>query len=231
MLRYVLDNSRLMFRVLLFRATTAELDNLGWRNLPYALPIVWLVGYGRWWDDPNPLSLLHRSGLGSVVYVFVLAGLLWIASLPLRERTLTYPKMLAFVSLTALPGALYAIPVETFMTNDMAIRMNIIFLSIVSVYRVALLFWFQMRGIGMGAYAAFLATFMPISLIGIGLVFFGLVEGILDIMGGFRESGAIAAYEFVAGLSCLFTWGAPVLIILWVIAGTRRRPAFAPEDD
>src|SRR3712207_7552248 len=48
-------------------------------DLAFGLACTWLVGVGRYWDNPRA-SLLQHLGVGSVVYVFALALLLWLRS-------------------------------------------------------------------------------------------------------------------------------------------------------
>ena len=39
----------------------------------------WIVGMGRYWDDPSA-KLLQHLGMGSVIYIFVLAAFIWLIS-------------------------------------------------------------------------------------------------------------------------------------------------------
>ena|SRR5437867_1523572 len=58
-------------RVLTFRASSDELRALNRRHLAVGLFSTWLVGIGRWWEDPR-VGLLQHLGIGSVIYVFAL---------------------------------------------------------------------------------------------------------------------------------------------------------------
>jgi hypothetical protein len=50
----------------------------------------------------------------------VLAAILYLVVKPLRPANWTYSSVLIFVGLTALPGLLYAIPVERFVSLEYA---------------------------------------------------------------------------------------------------------------
>jgi len=96
---------RLHLRVLTFLATEKELLALDRRHLAWGLFCTWLVGVGRWWDDPGA-RLLQHLGLGSVIYVFSLSALLWLLTWPLRPKNWSYFRVLTFVSLCSAPGLL-----------------------------------------------------------------------------------------------------------------------------
>ena len=65
-------------RYLFLRLSAEELRGVPWRvYLGPALVVTWLAGMGRYWDHPSA-SGLQILGIGSIVYVFVLALVLWI---------------------------------------------------------------------------------------------------------------------------------------------------------
>jgi len=99
------------FRLLTFRSTPDELRALKYRELAFGLGCTWLVGMGRWWEDPKA-SLLQHLGLGSVAYVFILAFFLWLVLWPLTPLHWSLLNVLIFVTLTSPPAILYAIPVR-----------------------------------------------------------------------------------------------------------------------
>ena len=70
------DSLRFMGRVLTFRAQREELLALNRRDLVIGLLITWLVGMGRYWDNDR-VEFLQKLGVGSVLYVFVLATFLF----------------------------------------------------------------------------------------------------------------------------------------------------------
>jgi hypothetical protein len=53
--------------LLTFQLSKKEFDELDSRHLAFGLVCTWLVGMGRWWDDPGA-NLLQHLGLGSVIY-------------------------------------------------------------------------------------------------------------------------------------------------------------------
>ena len=54
-------------RILTFRATLADFERLENRHLAVGLVAAWLVGMGRYWDNPR-VGVLQHAGVGSVVY-------------------------------------------------------------------------------------------------------------------------------------------------------------------
>jgi hypothetical protein len=65
-----------MLRVLGFRLGREEYDRLGWRELAFGLLLAWVVGYGRWWDRPDAVHFVLRSGAVSALLVLALGLLL-----------------------------------------------------------------------------------------------------------------------------------------------------------
>src|ERR1035438_6104090 len=98
-------------RLLTFRSSAEELSALNYRHLAFGLICTWLVGMGRWWEDPKA-NLLQHPGIGSVAYVFVLAFFLWLVLWPLTPPHWSLLNVLIFVTLASPPAILYAIPVR-----------------------------------------------------------------------------------------------------------------------
>jgi hypothetical protein len=68
------------FRLLTFRPISSAVP-AQWRAfLIFGLFFTWLAGVGRYWDNPRA-DLWQSLGLGSLVYVFVLALMIWVAML------------------------------------------------------------------------------------------------------------------------------------------------------
>lgn len=128
---------RLWLRLLTFRATREDYESLGRRHLIAGLIVCWIVGAGRYWDDSRA-TLLQHTGVGSVIYVFVLAAVLWVIAKPAAPQRFSYPGILTFITLTSPPAALYALPVEKWMTLKDANQMNLQFLGVVALWRVLL---------------------------------------------------------------------------------------------
>src|SRR5262245_17118298 len=136
------------FRILIFRATSDDFRNLNSRHLALGLLLTWLVGMGRWWEDPRA-GLLRHLGFGSVIYAFMLALFLWLILWPLCPLQWSYVNVLTFVSLTAPPGILYAIPVRHGLDLQSAQAVRLSFLAIVAGWRVLLLGFYVGRGAGL----------------------------------------------------------------------------------
>ncbi|HZH32653.1 MAG TPA: hypothetical protein VEY11_17945 [Pyrinomonadaceae bacterium] len=181
-------------RLLTFRLTGEEFAQFDQRHLLFGLLCTWLVGVGRWWDDPGAGWLQH-AGAGSVVYIFILALLLWLVVLPLKPNGWTYRHVLTFVALTAPPALLYAIPVEKFVSLATARSLNVWFLATVALWRVALLFNYLKRHARLRPFAIFTASLLPVTAIIVALTMLNLERAVFDVMGGLREQGQGAAND------------------------------------
>lgn len=173
-------------RLLTFRASREELTQLSGKYLLFGLFCTWLAGIGRSWDDPKA-HLLQHLGIGSLAYVFVLAFILWITVRPLSRPEYPYLRMLTFVCLTSPPALLYAIPVERFLSLEVARNVNLIFLAIVAAWRVALLAFYLVRGLGLRWWPATVAVLTPLSVILSILGFFSITSSIFQAMAGLRS--------------------------------------------
>jgi hypothetical protein len=215
-------------RLLTFRISREELMRLDTRHLAFGLACAWIVGIGRYWDDPDA-SLLQHSGIGSVIYVFALTTFLWALIAPLRPENFSYRGLLTFVALTSPPAALYAIPVERIVPMDVAQKMNLWFLAAVASLRVALLFFYLMRLALLRWYAVLVASLLPLALIVTGLTFLNLERRVINIMGGLSEGPGRPdqlVNDVLLGLTYLaFLTGIPLMLaylVLLVVA--RARP-------
>ena len=170
-----------------FRATADDYAALDGKDLALGLFVTWLVGMGRYWDD-SKAGIEQHLGLGSVVYVFVLATLLWLIARPVMPERVTWFGLLVFVTMTSPPAAFYAIPVELWMTLESANQINLIFLCIVALWRVLLYLHFLRRGCGMNWLRTFVCGVMPLAIILGALVALNLHHVVFNIMGGIREA-------------------------------------------
>ena len=184
-------------RLLTFRARFEDYQSLGGRQLILGLFVCWIVGMGRYWDDPRAI-LLQKAGVGSVIYVFLLAALLWLTVKPIAPERFSYLGILTFVTMTSPPAMLYAIPVEKWMTLEAANQMNLRFLGIVALWRLCLWIHYLRRyGRFTGLMASVAAT-LPLAFIFIALIEVNLHHVVFNIMGGIREadqSSQDAAYS------------------------------------
>ena len=213
-------------RLLTFRATREDFLQLGSKHLAFGIACTWVVGVGRWWDDPGANPLQH-SGVGSVVYIFLLSLLLWLVVWPLRPRNWSYRRVLTFVSLTSPPAILYAIPVERFTSLEAARSLNVWFLAVVAAWRVGLLFFYLRRHARLPAFSIVVAALLPVTFIIVALTTLNLERAVFDVMGGLRDPGTAndGAYAVLFTLSLLSTLLFIPLLISYVflIAWSRVR--------
>ena len=113
-----------IIRLLTFRLTRAEMLQLNSRHFIAGLIGTWIVGMGRYWDDKDA-SLIQHLGLGSVIYIFILAGFIWLILKPFLVDNWTYFIVLTFVGLTSFPAIFYSIPVERFSPIKTANTINV----------------------------------------------------------------------------------------------------------
>jgi hypothetical protein len=183
MLKQIL-NDQLRF---LFFKQPSKFISIHWgRYLIFGMFCTWLVGIGRYWDNPKA-SLFQYLGLGSVTYVLFLSALLWLLFYPLKPKRWSLRNVLVFVSLCSLPALLYAIPVERFMPLAIAQSVNAWFLAIVATWRVALLFVFLRRVAELPKFTVLVATLLPITLIVVTLSFLNLEHVVFNIMAGISQ--------------------------------------------
>ncbi len=181
------ERSGLWSRLLTFRTKEADWQSFDWKLLSAGLVLTWLAGVGRYWDDPRA-ELLQNLGLGSVTYVFVLALLLWIILKPLDTDRFTYFHILTFVCLTSPPALLYAIPVEMWMSLEDANMVNLIFLGLVALWRLALYTFYVIRFGSLGWLGTIACVATPLAVILLTLTALNLNDVIVNVMGGIREA-------------------------------------------
>ena len=100
--------------------------------------------------------------------------------------------MLLFVALTSPPALLYAIPVELFLAPATAHALNVAFLAIVALWRVALLFVFLRRGVGFSGFAILIAGLLPLALIVDGLSLSNMGQLVYQTMAGIDDPEGMA---------------------------------------
>lgn len=214
---------RTAFRLLTFRASREELVGLATPHLALGLAATWIVGMGRWWDDPGA-HLLQHLGVGSVLYVFILALLLWLLIKPLGPRDWSYQGVLAFVALTSPPAILYAVPVERFLDLDTARQVNVWFLAFVAAWRVGLLAFYLRRLAQLPWTSVIVATLLPLSVIVSVLTALNLERAVFDIMSGLREDGTAGdeAYGVLIALTVLSTILVGPLLLVYLVTWYQR---------
>lgn len=206
-------------RLLTFRRPSPAIQ-IHWRAfLVFGLAFTWLAGIGRYWDNPKA-HLWQHLGLGSVIYVFVLAAILFILVWPLKPKSWSYRNVLLFVTLTAPPAVLYAIPVELFTTPSVARATNAWFLAVVAAWRVALYAVFLRRLARLSWIGVVVATLLPLVLIVFALALLNLEHVVFNLMSGNTTSQASpndSAYGVVFFLAVMSLYAAPILLGVYLI--------------
>jgi hypothetical protein len=211
-----------IMRLLSFRISRREFLQFDDKHLAAGLACTWLVGIGRWWDDPGARPLQHL-GIGSVIYVFLLALLLWLVVWPLKPQDWSYRYVLTFVSLTSPPALLYAIPVERFTDLETARTLNVWFLAVVAAWRVALLIFYLRRHARLTPFSIAVAALLPITFIIAALTALNLERAVFDLMGGLRGGGTAndSAYGILVGLTLLSMFLFIPLLICYIFLSVR----------
>ena len=212
-------------KLLTFRQVKLDISIVN-SYLAFGFAFTWLSGIGRYWDNPKA-EFWQYLGLGSVAYVFVLAFVLWVVIYPLKPKNWGYKNVLLFVTLTSPPAVLYAIPVERFMSFEAAQQINVWFLAVVAIWRVALLAVFLMRVAGLSRFTVLVATLLPLTLIVATLTALNLEHVVFRIMAGLEDhekSVNDGAYAVLFIITYLSVMAFPVLLVLygWLIYRVRN---------
>jgi hypothetical protein len=197
-----------------------DMARLGNHYLTLGLLATWLAGVGRYWDHPKALSWQY-AGLGSVIYVFVLALILWLLLWPLRPSNWSYRGVLTFVAMTSPPAILYAIPVERFTSMATAQSLNALFLAVVAMWRVVLLVLYLRRSAKLSTGIILVAAPLPLALIVSALALLNLEHVVFNLMAGIRpeeQSANDGAYQSLVTLTLLSYVSSPVLVIAYIAA-------------
>lgn len=222
------------FRLLTFQLTREEFLNFDYRHLVFGLICTWIVGVGRYWDNSNA-GFLQHLGVGSVVYIFAISIFLLLFIAPLKAKGWSYFRVLTFVSLVSPPAILYAIPIEKIINLEAANAVNAWFLLIVASWRVALLIFAQRRFFEMDRKSAFVATFLPLTLIVIVLGILNLDHAVFNIMGGMREPSTPhdSAYNVLMLLFVLSILLFPFLFIGFIVLKVKNggEPVISLKDE
>lgn len=199
--------------LLTFKLTRDEMLQFNKKHFIVGLIGTWIVGMGRYWDDSGA-SILQHLGLGSVIYIFVLAGFIWLILKPFQVDNWSYFTVLTFIGLTSFPAIFYAIPVELYFSIETANTMNVWFLAIVAAWRLGLLYYFLKHFTRMRAGSILVVTLMPICLIISTLTLLNLHRVVFNIMGGMRNptphDSSYVILMILTGVSMIITL--PLLI-------------------
>lgn len=175
-----------IIRLLTFRLSREEMLQFKSKHFIVGLIGTWIVGVGRYWDDEKA-SLLQHLGLGSVIYIFLLAAFIWLILLPFKVDNWRYFIVLTFIGLTSFPAVFYAIPVERYFSIETANTMNVWFLAIVAAWRLGLLYYFLKHFTRLSLGNILTVTLMPICLIISALTVLNLHKVVFQVMGGIRN--------------------------------------------
>lgn len=206
------------WRVLTLRFDAEDARSLGSAHLMFGLLCTWIVGVGRYWDNPRA-ETLQLLGVGSLVYVFVLATFLWLLLWPLRPAHWSFRRLLTFITLTAPPALLYAVPVERFLSLEEARIANVWFLAVVALWRVAMYASYLWRVAELRRLRLAVAVLMPLTLIVAALTVLNLEQAVFDVMAGIRETEGTSsdtAYAVLFLLTYLSLGLFPFLLIAYL---------------
>lgn len=212
-------------KFLTFQRITPDMKNLANYYLWFGILTAWIVGMGRYWDNPRA-DLWQYLGLGSVAYIFILALILWLLIMPLKPENWSYKSVLIFVGMTSLPGILYAIPVERFFTMETASLLNVIFLGFVASWRVVLLFLYMMRSAKLSGLSVIVACVLPLTIIVSVLAVLNLEHVVFRIMAGIAEDERSAndlAYTILLLITYFSYLASPVLLLTYIVMIFKRR--------
>jgi hypothetical protein len=188
-------------KILFFTFSKEDLASFNKSHFFIGLTGTWLAGIGRYWDHPDA-ELLQYAGLGSVIYIFILALLIYIIVWPYRLKGCTYFNVLTFISLTSFPALLYAIPAEKFLSLTLAATLNAWFLGIVALWRLALLFRYLKLVDDLKWWNVFFIALFPMCLLISALTILNLEKVVFDLMAGLRNTtGREKAYAVLLTLT------------------------------
>ncbi len=211
-------------KFLAFFNVKPDLKRLGTLYLVFGIFFSWIAGMGRYWDNPRA-ELWQYWGLGSLAYIFILALILWLLTLPLKPQNWSYKNVLIFVGMTSPMGVLYAIPVERYYSMETAQTMNVWFLAVVATWRVVLWFLYLKRAALLRGFALIVATLLPLVIIVSSLTYLNLEHVVFRVMAGLGEderSGNDGAYIILALITYLSVMASPVLLISYIVLVYRK---------
>lgn len=212
-----------LLRFVSFRFDATDVRGFDRRHLAVGLAATWVVGVGRYWDNER-VGWLQHAGIGSLVYVVALGTFLYLLGAPLRIPDWTPFRVVCFVTQTAPPAILYALPVELWLSPAGARRANLWFLAVVALWRVVLYALFLRRFARLGASGVTVLLLLPLCVIVAALSLLNLERAVFDVMGGIEETTpADDAYGLLVLLSLLSMVLAPVLAVGYVAMVWVRR--------
>jgi hypothetical protein len=79
-------------RILSLQFSKEDIFKLNKSYLIVGLLSTWLVGMGRYWDNPRA-NIGQHLGVGSVVYIVVLSAFIWLILLPFKLKNWSYLRL------------------------------------------------------------------------------------------------------------------------------------------
>ncbi|SFV71515.1 hypothetical protein MNB_SV-13-1348 [hydrothermal vent metagenome] len=215
-------------KLLSFKSVKIDIETSGNYYFFFGLVMTWLAGIGRHWDNPRA-EIWQYFGLSSVMYVFILAFIIWILIKPLKPQNWSYKGVLIFVMLTSPTAFFYAIPVERYFSMDTAQTMNVWFLLLVALWRVILFFLYLKRVAKLKSIVIVTAMLLPLVLIVSTLTALNLEHVVFRLMAGITEeerSGNDGAYAILWLISTLSVMLSPVFLLSYLISiyNLHRKP-------
>ena len=211
-------------RLLSFRRPRAMFGDQWIAYLVCGLAITSIVGMGRYWNNPHA-ELWQRLGLGSVAYVVLLALVLRLLLIPFKPSACTLRNVLLFLLMTAPPGLVFLMPVESFLSLRRAQLGNAVLLGLVALWRFALLFWFLRVIAGLSGMPLVVASLTPLVFIVAALALLNLEHVAIDFLNGVRPeqySPYDLNYSIITVLSFIAVFVAPYLLAAYAWAWCRR---------
>ncbi len=202
---------------LCFKAIKPDFKKQGRDYLLMVLFFTWLAGVGRYWDNPKAYWWQYL-GLGSLMYLFIMTFILWVIIYPLKPQNWSYKNTFIFVGMTSPPAILYAVPVEKFMRMEAAQLTNVLFLTVVAIWRIILLFKYLSSSAKLKALSIFVAGTLPIVIIVASLTALNLEHVVFRIMGGMKPaevSGNDGAYFILFIITFFSVYATPVILLMY----------------
>lgn len=206
------------FDLLTFRLKREAMLDFGTGHLIFGFICTWIVGIGRYWDNPRA-AFPQYFGVGSVIYIIVLAWFLWVVVFPFAAKDWDYRRVLTFVSLVSPPAIIYAIPVQMFTDLETANTVNALFLLVVALWRLSLLFYFLRVFARLNWFSVITATLFPVMFIVVALTILNLDKVVFNIMAGITEpSPNDAAYTILFVITFYSVIAFPLVLICYIAA-------------
>jgi hypothetical protein len=205
---------RTMVRVLTFRITRVEFQELDYRHLVAGLLSTWIVGMGRYWNAADA-TLAQRMGAGSLLFVVAFSGLVWLVLRPLKPGDWSYRRVLTLIALVSPPAILYAIPVEQLAGSSRAVSIRVGMLALVAGWRVSLLVYYVVKLSGWRRPTALIGSLIPITAMIAALSTAQLIDTTARDMARL-EQNALAPAAFVSTIHAMANLGTLLFVPIMV---------------